>query len=983
MSKNVVVAMMFGVCYVAMPLKAATEYANGYTWTYYISGNMAVIENFECQSDDEDSWFVYHPAVSPAPTGSVVIPSTLGGKPVKRIGSYALKNCSGLTSVTIPSSVEYIGYRAFDECCRLRNIYITDLAAWCGISFDNYDDDDDYDSCGLANPLSCAYYYNSSDSSPAKLYLNGSLVTKLMIPDGVTNIADNAFCNCANITSVTIPNSVQRIGERAFSGCSSLTNMVLPFVGKCRGNSGSIASLFGYIFGNRSYIGSFPVTQYISSGFIEYDGDYFHDSSFTFRIPSSLRHVTITDETIFGYSAFCNCTNLTSVTIPNGVTNIEYRAFYNCGGLTSVTIPDSVTSIGSEAFYNCRGLTSVTIPDSVTSIGHNAFYNTSFYNNQPDGLVVFGKVAYKMKGTRPSTVTIPQSVMSISPFAFSGCSGLTSVIIPNSVTRILEMAFYNCDGLTSVTIPDSVTSIGYRAFSGCSGLTSVTIGNGVTSIVSDTFESCHRLRNVIVPQYVCSRGLSSVFYSAYQSITNIVISDGVTNIEYRAFYNCGGLTSVTIPDSVTSIGSEAFYNCRGLTSVTIPDSVTSIGSSAFNGCSGLRDVTVPQSVCNNRMSSVFPSAYQSITNVVISGSVTNIANSAFSYCNSLTSVTIPNSVTSIGSSAFSGCSGLTSVTIPNSVTSIGNDAFVGCNGLTGVYISDLASWCRIAFDSGTANPLYCAHSLYLNGALISDLTIPNNVASIGAYAFYNCSTLTSVTIPDSVTSIGNQAFNGCSGLKDVTAPSRWAFSTLFPAAYSNIGSVVVPSGSSGIVSGAFRGCTSLTDITIPDTVTSIGDEAFYNCTSLETLSIPAGVTSYGVNCFEGCPAYTLQLYRSIFGGETAGAGSSTTTIVQQVESPYALTDHAADRAIASVTVDNDCAIDSFVLKDGKVYDSMLYISNTASRTVTLTLPSGYVYKAIKGARPLSIPANSQSILSITRVANNVFLVSREDLETIQ
>ena len=111
--------------------------------------------------------------------------------------------------------------------------------------------------------------------------------------------------------------------------------------------------------------------------------------------------------------------------------------------------------------------------------------------------------------------------------------------------------------------------------------------------------------------------------------------------------------------------------------------------------------------------------------------------------------------------------------------------------------------------------------------------------------------------------------------------------------------------------------------------------------------------------------------------------SVSTTIVQQVESPYTLTNAVADRAIASVTVSDDCAIDSFVLKDGNVYDSVLYINNTAGHAVALTLPSGYVYKTIKGTHPLYIPANSQSILSITRVANNVFLVSREDLETIQ
>ena len=108
-----------------------------------------------------------------------------------------------------------------------------------------------------------------------------------------------------------------------------------------------------------------------------------------------------------------------------------------------------------------------------------------------------------------------------------------------------------------------------------------------------------------------------------------------------------------------------------------------------------------------------------------------------------------------------------------------------------------------------------------------------------------------------------------------------------------------------------------------------------------------------------------------------------TTIIQQVEAPYTLTDHVADRAIASVTVDGDCAIDEFVLKDGKVYDCVLRIVNTAEREVTLSLPEGYEYESFKGAKPLRIPANSRNILTITRTADTTFLVSREELETVQ
>ncbi|MBP5511256.1 MAG: leucine-rich repeat domain-containing protein, partial [Kiritimatiellae bacterium] len=229
-------------------------------------------------------------------------------------------------------------------------------------------------------------------------------LTEVLIPNTVTNIGANAFSGCSGLTSVTIPDSVMNIGSSAFSDCGALTNMVLPFVGARRGNSGTTDSLFGYIFGTSSYTGGM-VKQYYTSG-----------SYSTFYIPSSLRNVTITDETALGYGAFYGCSGLTNVTIGNSVTSIGNYAFYNCSGLTSVTIPDSVTNIGSSSFYGCSGLTSVTIGNGLTSIESSAFYN---------------------------------------------CSGLTSVTIPDSVTNIGDRAFYDCYRLTSVTIPQCLCNDPY------------------------------------------------------------------------------------------------------------------------------------------------------------------------------------------------------------------------------------------------------------------------------------------------------------------------------------------------------------------------------------------------------------------------------------------------------------------------------------------------------------------------------------------
>ena len=361
--------------------------------------------------------------------------------------------------------------------------------------------------------------------------------------------------------------------------------------------------------------------------------------------------------------------------------------------------------------------------------------------------------------------------------------------------------------------------------------------------------------------------------------------------------------------------------------------------------------------------------------------VTSIGYCAFNNCSSLASVTIPSSVTSIGQSAFSGCSSLTSVTIPSSVTSIGGSAFYGCSGLTSVTMPQCA----------IANPLYNFRFYCSGGVPIHRLGLDATVSDIHENAFYQCKSLTtievdadnehyfvspmdgclydinqttllccprdktSITIPYGVTKIANYAFAYCSNLVSVT----------MPVTLTTIGE------------NAFLDCASLPTVAIPDSVASIGIYAFGNCRKLSGVTIPSGVQALSTSAFNNCDILWTEWYRALADYAVNGRA-------------YDLTQSAGDRTIADVTVSGDMALDAFVLKDGKVYDSVLYVHNNADHDVMVRLPSMplTVYKTFKGATPLTLPAYSTSILTITRVAGgnaggNVFLVTREELETVQ
>ena len=323
-------------------------------------------------TDRESVYVTYKDTNYNSYSGSVVIPSTVTYSgttySVASIDRYAFFGCTGLTSVTIPNSVTSIGGSAFYNCSGLTKVTISDIASWCNIHFGD-------------NPLHHANH----------LYLNGTEVTNLVIPNSVTSIGDDAFSGCSGLTSVTIPNSVTSIGGWAFYKCSGLTSVTI-------GNS---------------------VTSIGES---------------TFRGCSGLTSVTIPNSvTSIGGWAFYYCSGLTSVLFnAENCTTMgtdSFPVFQGCSNLTSLTIGENVKTIPNNAFKECSRLTSVAIGKSVTTIGDLAFENCS----------------------RLTSVTIGNSVTWIGRYAFHGCSGLTSVTIPYSVTSIGDYAFYDCSKILSFT----------------------------------------------------------------------------------------------------------------------------------------------------------------------------------------------------------------------------------------------------------------------------------------------------------------------------------------------------------------------------------------------------------------------------------------------------------------------------------------------------------------------------------------------------
>lgn len=582
--------------------------------------------------------------------GDIEIPDFIAGRFVGVIGGGAFSDCSGLTSINFPDSLNIIYGNAFSNCSGL---------------------------------------------------------TSINLPDSLHTLGSNAFADCTGLVSITLGESYKVNGNYAFTGCSSLTNF---FVNE---SHQSYSSVNGVLFDKTETILKLippGKTPYVIPDSVTSIGDYAFAGSKTLTqitIPdtvtsignlafadcTALTQITIPDTvTSIGYSAFSGCTSLTQVTIPDSVTSLEDSAFANCTALTQITIPDSVTSIGYSAFEGCTSLTQVIIPDSVTSIGDYAFidcYGTSFvihfdfYDDVMSGRIGIDPYDYTSSGVIPVQYVYDEKTDALfysihnGEVAITGCTPDVSgeMIIPSEIEGypVTQIVHFEGSRLTSIVVPEGVSRFGHYAFVECRALESISLPDSLTWWEDGVFTGCSSLKEIVIPA-------------------------GVSNIPMRAFSNCHALSSITIPENIISIDT-GFYGCTSLKFLYIPSNVMSMRSigygfeptyikAPFQAFGGLpvRDIITMDSTV---LEIYYPDIKDVLTYEIENGEVT------ITDCDNDAALRleIPESIdglqiTAIGPYAFEGCHYLTEVVIPETVGIIGKYAFSDCRTLERVNIPD-------------------------------------------------------------------------------------------------------------------------------------------------------------------------------------------------------------------------------------------------------------------------------------------------------
>ena len=601
-------------------------------------------------------------------------------------------------------------------------------------------------------------------------------------------------------------------------------------------------------------------------------------------------------------------TEVKTVMIENGVTNIGEYAFFDCSALTNITIPGSVKYIGFYAVYGCRSLLSITIPEGVTALGPSALSNC--------GLI---------------SVTLPESLTSIGAGAFGSCFDLKNVSIPNAVTSIGSSAFSYCIALTSITIPASVANIGVAPFRYCRALTEIRVDENNAAYCNDEYgvlfnkdktELIEAPENAALEDYTIPQSVTYIKDYAFfccKALKCFTIPASVANIDERAFLSCDNLKSVVFEGDAPSVGSEAFYTRDELTSEysvipgltlyyiegkegwttpewngyptatwdgeKLPVAVLASGTCGENLTWKLDSEGVLTISGAGEMESYFwdwgtvatpwYAHRQAIRTLIIESDVTSIGSLAFYNCTNLTSVSLPDSLQRIGELSFRNCSSLAVFTIPSGVSEIGSAPFEGCAALTEIRVDgDNASYLIDDFGvlfSRDKTVLICCPA-----GFTGDYVIPNSVTNISESAFYGCKNLAAVTIPENVKNIGGSAFSHCTGLSrlyynasDAIIPDCTNLIFYNIGASVNGAEVTFGQNVTRIPPHAFEDSRSIKSLVFLGDLTTIGKRAFLDCTGLTSVVFPESLTSIEDEAFGGC----TSLNKVGFRGDAPSLGS--------------------------------------------------------------------------------------------------------------
>jgi len=566
---------------------------------------------------------------------SISFPASL-----KVIGDGAFQNCDGLTSLSFPEGMTQIGDGAFQRCGRLETLFFPstmksiDWGVFCESHENEYGGGEcTCDSIRRIEIKGIATWFNSNRfternhhvAAPyADLYVNGDLLTDIVLPDTMARIRPALFYGCKKLHSVVFPNNLKVIDDCAFENCTGIENLELP-----QGLDSIKSSAFSRCKG----------VKYVN-------------------LPQELKYI--------GMMAFGSCTELISVSFPNKLENIAYGAFESCKSLQSVVLPEGLKSIESCAFQNCISLTSVKLPSTLRFIGDCAF------NQCNVGFEFASIVPPTIEGMNPlgdedNLLYVPEEGIEAYRTAWS-----------DKVNDILCLERQH-DWDVMVEAEEKSSAV-LQAVGGVSD--NEAARNVVRLKVSGTVNSYDFMvmRNKMTSLRELDLTDAHVVYNPYEHYQGY--HSWNDSLPDYAFYR-KELRVCKLPQSITYIGQSAFSECRKLTGMDIPEKVQEIGYAAFTGCNCLKEVEFHEGL--ERIGSDGFSNCALQDTIVFPQTLKHISYNAFGMNGSLKAVKFPVGLESIESSAFNNCSGLSEVRFPASVLSVGSDAFMMCDNIKDVY----------------------------------------------------------------------------------------------------------------------------------------------------------------------------------------------------------------------------------------------------------------------------------------------------------